>query len=141
MKAGKLENEASIYFGETGKNMHCRSKEHISKFNSKVVTTREESAFYKHMSNKHGGVPENNEFGDLFEIKIIKAYKKPFTRHVEEGTFIANHEGEILNSKSEWHQPQIVRIKTTVVQGGADQFLGEGSSPDRTTGRQGAQSR
>ena len=25
-----------------------------------------------------GGVPGNKEFGDLFEIEIIKAYKQPF---------------------------------------------------------------
>ena len=32
--------------------------------------------------------------------------------------FIINHEGEILNSKTEWHQPKI--IKTTILQGGAE---------------------
>ena len=70
------------------------------------------------------------KFGDLFEIKIIKAYKKPFTRNVEEGTFTANHDGEILNSKSEWHQPQIVRTKNNnhtrrcrpVPGGGSEQY-------------------
>ena len=46
------------------------------------------------------------------------------------------------SQKSEWHQPQIVLIKTKVLQGGADQFLGEGvsstnSRPDRTR-REGA---
>ena len=48
----------------------------------------------------HGGVPVNKEFIDLFAIKkkIVKAYKKPLIRNVEEGTFIANHNGEILNS-------------------------------------------
>ena len=56
--------------------------------------------------------------GDLFNIEILKAYKKPITRNAEEGTYIANYDGELLNSKSEWHQPQIVRTKTTVVQGG-----------------------
>ena len=74
-----------------------------------------------------GGVPKNKSLGDLFEIKVLKAYKKPFTRNVEEGTYIANHEGIILNSKSEWHQPQIVRTRTTVVQGGADQHTGAGA--------------
>ena len=53
----------------------------------------------------HGGVPVNEEFMYLFEIEIIKAYKKPFIRNVEEGTFIAYHNGEIVNLKSEWHQP------------------------------------
>ena len=93
------------------KNMHCRSKEHVSKFNSKVQAKREESAFYKHMETTHGGIQPNQTFGDLFDIKVLKAYKKPFTRNAEEGTYIANHNGELLNSKSEWHQPRIVRTK------------------------------
>ena len=66
---GKSGDEASIYFGETGKNMHCRSKEHISKFNSKIQATWEGSAFYKHMSSMHRGVHVKKEFMDLFEIK------------------------------------------------------------------------
>ena len=31
---------------------------------------------------------------------------------------IINHEGEILNTKTEWHQPKI--IKTTILRGGAE---------------------
>ena len=34
-----------------------------------------------------------------------------------------NYEGEILNSKNEWHQPKIIR--TTVIQGGAEMIGGE----------------
>ena len=43
-----------------------------------------------------------------------------YTRLVEEGTFIASHNGELLNSKSEWHQAKVVRTTTQVVQGGAE---------------------
>ena len=39
---------------------------------------------------------------------------------VEEGTYISNHKGELLNSKSEWHQAKIIRTTTQVIQGGAD---------------------
>ena len=39
---------------------------------------------------------------------------------MEEGTLIANHQGEVLNSKSEWHQAKVVITTTRVVQGGAD---------------------
>ena len=48
----------------------------------------------------HRGVHVKKEFMDLFDKKkyIVKFYKKPFIRNVEEGTFIANHNGEILNS-------------------------------------------
>ena len=40
------------------------------------------------------------------------------TREVEEGTFILNHKGEVLNSKNKWHRPK--KIKTTIQQGGAE---------------------
>ena len=38
--------ECACYYGQTGKNMHCRSKEHVSKFNSKSEKIRSESAFH-----------------------------------------------------------------------------------------------
>ena len=98
----------------------------MSKFNSKSEKIRAESAFYKHVLNTHGGVSDGEAFSDFFEIQILKAYKKPFTRLVEEGTFITSHEGELLNSKNEWHQAKIVRTTTQVLQGGAETLLGGG---------------
>ena len=50
----------------------------------------------------------DKEFDNFFEVKILEAYKKPFIMCVEEGTYIANHQGELLNSKSEWHQPKLI---------------------------------
>ena len=92
----------------------------MSKFNSKSEKVRSESAFYKHLLNTHSGKADDKEFSDYFEIQILKSYKKPFTRLVEEGTFIASHNGELLNSKSEWHQAKVVRTIAQVIQGGAD---------------------
>ena len=91
-----------------------------SKFNSKSEKIRAESAFYKHLVNSHEGKSDAKTFSDYFEIKILKAYRKPFTMLVEEGTFISSHKGELLNSKSEWHQAKIIRTTTRVVQGGAE---------------------
>ena len=68
----------------------------MSKFNSKTQKVREESAFFKHLENTHGGKAEDKNFEDYFEFRILKAYKKPFTMCVEEGTYIANHKGELL---------------------------------------------
>ena len=104
--------------------MHCRSKEHVSKFNSKSEKTRSESPFYKHLSNTHGGKDDRKEFEDYFEVQILKAYKKPFTRLIEEGTFITSHRGELLNSKSEWHQAKVAKTRTEVIQGGAEVVQG-----------------
>ena len=119
--------KCACYYGESAKNMHCRSKEHVAKFNSKSEKIRAESAFYKHLVNSHGGKDEDKNFSDYFEIQVLKAYRKPFTRLVEEGTFISSHEGELLNSKSEWHQAKIVRTTTKVIQGGAE-LLRQGGS-------------
>ena len=107
-------------YGQSAKNMHCRAKEHVSKFNSKSEKIRAESAFFKHLMNSHGGMFDDKKFSDYFEIQILKAYKKPFTMLVEEGTYISNHKGELLNSKSEWHQAKIIRTTTQVIEGGAD---------------------
>jgi hypothetical protein len=120
LKDGKSGDMSTCYYGESGKNMHCRAKEHLSKFNSKKEDIRSESAFYKHLVSTHGGKNENKSFSDYFGIEILKAYNKPFTKCVEEGTLIANHQGELLNSKSEWHQAKVICTTLTVVQGGAE---------------------
>ena len=108
----------AVYIGETGENMHTRMKSHLSKFNSKKPHIRESSAFYKHLENKHGGSTLGSTFGDYFSVEIVKAYNKPMTRQTEEGTFMINVKGELLNSKTEWHQPKLIR--TTIYTGGAE---------------------
>ena len=122
-------DDAACYFGQSGKNAHCRIKEHVSKFSSKSAKVREESAFFKHLENTHGGKSDEKTFADYFEVRILKAYKKPFTMCVEEGTYISSHKGELLNSKSEWHQAKLIRTTTRVVQGGADSLRQQGSRP------------
>ena len=122
--------------------MQCRAKEHLSKFNSMKDHIRKESAFIKHLENTHGGRDLNEPFSDYFEIEILKAYSKAlFTKCVEEGTFIASHKGEVLNSKSEWHQAKVIRTTTTVIQGGAEVLREQGGQADQggeRAGRQGA---
>ena len=112
------EGKSNVYIGETGENMHTRMKSHLTKFNSKTKDIKEECAFFKHLQNFHGGQPEGKHFNDCFNVEIVKAYNKPITRQTEEGTFMINTEGELLNSKTEWHQPKIVR--TTIYTGGAE---------------------
>ena len=48
-------------------------------------------------------------FGDYFSVEIVKAYNKPMTRQTEERTFMINVKEELLNSKTEWHQPKLIR--------------------------------
>ena len=137
--------KSAAYYGESAKNMHCRSKEHESKFNSKNAKTRSESAFHKHLVTAHGDRDPEKNFSDYYEVDILKAYKKPFTRLVEEGTFISSHRGELLNSKSEWHQAKVIRTTVRVAQGGAEILQpagrGVGDQPPgrRTSARTGGQ--
>ena len=137
--------KSATYYGESAKNMHCRSKEHESKFNSKNAKTRSESAFHKHLVTAHGDRDPEKNFSDYYEVDILKAYKKPFTRLVEEGTFISSHRGELLNSKSEWHQAKVIRTTVRVAQGGAEILQpagrGVGDQPPgrRTSARTGGQ--
>ena len=114
-RAGK----SVVYFGETGCNMHKRMKEHFTKFRSKKRDIRESSAFIKHIENEHNGLKGNESFESYFpKVNIVKAYKKVLNGSIEEGTFMINHDGEALNSKTEWNQPRI--IQTTIIQGGAE---------------------
>ena len=90
LQAARSGDMSTTYYGESGKNMHCRAKEHASKFHSKKEHIRNKSAFHKHLMNTHGGSDAVKTFSDYFEIVILKAYKKAFTKCVEEGTYIAN---------------------------------------------------
>ena len=60
----------------------------------------------------------NMNFEDMYSVKVVRAYSKVLTRCVDEGTFIAEHKGELLNSKSEWRQPRIIR--NVILSGGAE---------------------
>ena len=65
------EEDPACYFGETGQNMHTRMKVHESKFKSKLVRIREQSAFYIHMKNEHDDVSlEGKPIDAFFEVNI-----------------------------------------------------------------------
>ena len=68
-----------------------------SSIGRRYILERKKSAFIKHLENSHGGRSEEKPFSDYFDIEILKAYKKPFTKYVEEHTNIASHKGEVLN--------------------------------------------
>ena len=135
---GRPKGECGVYVGETGENMHVRTKSHLSKFNSKKRDIRESSAFWKHITNEHEEMPGGWIFKECFEVEICKAYKKPVTRQTEEGTFMLNEEGELLNSKSEWNQPKIIR---TIIHNGGSELANRRTSSFPLTGRPGSQGR
>ena len=129
-------SEPAAYFGETGRNGHTRTKEHVSKFYSKKEKIKKDSTFIKHLLNCHQEVNINTvKFEDVGDIKVLRAYRKPLTRGVDEGTNIGAHEGELLNSKSEWRQPSIIR--NVIVSGGAEVVAGGQGQLFQRDGQQG----
>ena len=77
------------------------TKQNISK------DIREFSAFFKHVEFEHNAMKKDEIFEDYFQkVNIVKAYTKVLNRSIEEGTFMINHNGEVLNLKTEWNQPR-----------------------------------
>ena len=66
---------------------------------------------WKHQVERHNGNPVE------FKMNVIKAFKDPLSRQVTEAVLIKNHTGTLMNSKAEFHQPPLVRIRTELMQG------------------------
>ena len=92
----------SAYVGETSRNLFARGVEHDRKFETKD----RESFMIKHQTEKHDGQPVT------FEGKVTGSFRDCLTRQVSEGVTIRRCPYEILNSKSEWHQPGLWRVRS-----------------------------
>ena len=66
---------------------------------------------YQHQRYKHEGEQA------LFKRSVLRSYKDCLSRQAAEGVFISKMEGEILNSKSEFHQPSIVTVRREINRG------------------------
>ena len=87
--------------------MYSRGKEHVGK-----LQKRDEASFmHRHQVEKHGSGPAE------FKMQVVKSCRDPLTRQVTEAVMIKNHRGELLNTKSEFHQPPLVRIRSEIVRG------------------------
>ena len=69
---------------------------------------------YRHQVEKH-----NSEAAD-FDLKVVNSFKDPLSRQITEAVLIKNNEGELLNSKAEFFQPPIVKIRREIVRGLCD---------------------
>ena len=76
------------------------SREHL-----RVLKNQKEvNPFYKHKLNEH---PNENA---VFKMKVNQSFKDPLTRFANEGVRI-NCRKQWLHSKSEFHQPNVVRLQ------------------------------
>ena len=69
----------------------------------------ESSFIHKHQAEKHDSKPAK------FEMKVVGSFKDPMSRQITEAVMIKNHQGTLLNSKAEFHQPSIVRVRQEIV--------------------------
>ena len=97
----------SVYFGESHRNIYTRGREHLKK-----LAKKDEGSFmHRHQQEKHNGGPAD------FEMKVYRSFKDPLSRQVTEAVLIKNHRGELLNSKAEFHQPPLVKIRSEILRG------------------------
>ena len=106
-KECRKQNTQSEYVGETGKNGYTRSKQHMGG----LKTKNEANAFYKYWRNCHE-TPGESESARLenYEFRVEKSFQDPMSRQVNEMVRISTFQGTLLNSKSEWNAPPIIRI-------------------------------
>ena len=101
------EEDGAVYTAETGRNLYTRGLEHLEKYEKKA----EKSFMYSHQMECHEGAPA------AFTTKVTGSYKDPLSRQVAEAVLITRSSGstsEVLNSKSEFRQPPIVRLRREV---------------------------
>ena len=83
----------------------------ISYGGSRSKNADKKNAFVKHSLNKH---PEHLRDPSIFEFKVNSTFKSCLDRQVREGVNIASDKSdELMNSKTEYHQPSITRVTTT----------------------------
>ena len=103
-----------VYIGETSRNLYTRGKEHISigrrGGGEASEGESEESSFVrKHQQEQHRGEEVN------FTARVVKQNKDSLTRQIREGVLIRRCSKVMLNSKSEWFQPPIYRIRSNII--------------------------
>ena len=99
--------DGAVYTGETGRNLYTRGLEHLDKYEKKA----EKSFIHAHQIECHDGAPAE------FATKVTGSYRDPLSRQVAEAVLITRSSGstnEVLNSKSEFRQPPIVRVRREI---------------------------
>ena len=98
----KEDDILATYEGETGRNPFTRGLEHKDDLKNKS----ESSPLWKHCTIQHGGRVA------IFKMDALRPSKYPMVRQVNEGARIKVYKTDIcMNSKSEFHQPSIVRTE------------------------------
>jgi hypothetical protein len=96
-----------LYHGETARNLYTRGINHEENFR----TQKEKSFMLKHQNKEHQGSPGS------YKAKVTATAKDCLTRQVREGVHLRRSSVPTLNSKTEWHQPALIRIQREILIG------------------------
>ena len=99
------EERKHVYIRETARNLYTRGKEHASNF----AARNKESFMKKHQEEQHHGAEAN------FTATVTGRFTDCLSRQVSEGVQIRRSKHTVLNSKTEWHQPALWRIRSEIV--------------------------
>ena len=97
----------TTYVGETSRNIYSRGKEHTYKYNA----AHSDSFMWKHQQEAHNCQPA------AFKTRVTGSFQDCLTRQVDEGVAIRRCKTEVLNSKSEWHQPSLWKVRSEIERG------------------------
>ena len=109
------EGKETLYIGETGKSSYRRGKNHVDGWRR----GEDGNVLQEHFREVHEDekIPDNDDFS----MKVTGEYKSSLARQTSEGILInqqlektkvkPNTLLELLNSRSEFHQPKLIRSK------------------------------
>ena len=75
------------------------------------IPTNSDSFMWKHQQEVHDCLPE------AFNTRVTGSFRDRLTRQVAEGVAIRRCKTAVLNSKSEWHQPSLWKVRSELEQG------------------------
>ena len=101
------DTDPTVYIGETSRNLYTRAKEHADK----CYGMKADSFMWQHQVDRHEGAEAD------FTAKVTQSFRDCLSRQVSEGVYIRRSEKEVLNSKSEWHQPALWRVQNELIKG------------------------
>ena len=105
------ETNPTVYLGETARNLYTRAGEHMDTYRRRTNGGNKESFVFQHQVERHGGAAPN------FISKVTKSFSDCLTRQISEAVYIRRSEIEVLNSKSEWHQPALFKVQHEITRG------------------------
>ena len=96
------DDRQAVYLGETARNLYTRGREH----NRNCDKKENESFMMKHQQDRHNGA------GAEYKAKVRCSFRDCLSRQIAEGVHIRRCEKEVMNTKAEWHQPALWRVRS-----------------------------